>query len=73
MKVSIDREECTSCALCWDTCPDVFEENPDDGFSQLTQQYMVGGDPARGDVLEKERECVEQAAADCPVEIIHVE
>ncbi|MGA2762391.1 MAG: ferredoxin [Spirochaetia bacterium] len=31
MKVSIDRKECTSCALCWSDCPDIFEEDPKDG------------------------------------------
>jgi ferredoxin len=73
MKVRIDREECTSCALCWDSCPDVFEENTDDGFSQILAQYRVEGDPAVGEVPDSHRTCVEQAAEDCPVEIIHVE
>jgi ferredoxin len=73
MKVRIDREECTSCALCWDSCPNVFGENPDDGFSQIVEGLRSGGDPAVGEVPESERSCVEQAEEDCPVEIIHVE
>jgi ferredoxin len=73
MKVRIDREECTSCALCWDSCPKVFEENPDDGFSQIVEGLRVGGDSAVGEVPDSERACVEQAAEDCPVEVIHVE
>ena len=73
MKVRIDREECTSCALCWDSCPDVFEENAEDGFSQIVEGLRSGGDPAVGEVPESERSCAEQAAEDCPVEIIHVE
>ena len=73
MNVRIDRDECTSCALCWDDCPNVFEENSEDGFSQLAPKYRSGGDPAVGEVPDSERECVEQAAEDCPVEIIHVE
>jgi ferredoxin len=73
MKVRIDREECTSCAMCWDGCPQVFEENPDDGFSQIVENYRIDGASEQGDVPERHRECVEQAAEDCPVEIIHVE
>jgi ferredoxin len=73
MKVHIDRQECTSCALCWDSCPQVFEENPDDGYSQIVEKYREGGDPARGEVPESERSAVEEAAEGCPVEIIHVE
>ncbi len=73
MKVRINREECTSCALCWDSCPQVFEENADDGFSQITAKYQVNNDGSRGEVPEDHRDCVEQAAEDCPVEIIHVE
>ena len=73
MKVRIEREECTSCAVCWDSCPNVFEENPDDGFSQVVEKLRSGGDPAVGEVPESEQACVEQAAEDCPVEIIHVE
>ena len=73
MKVTIDRKECTSCALCWDSCPDVFEENPEDGFSQIVAQYRANGSNAEGDVPEEQRECVEDSAAGCPVDIIHVE
>jgi ferredoxin len=73
MKVHIDRQECTSCALCCDSCPQVFEENPDDGYSQIVEKYREGGDPARGEVPESERGAVEEAAEGCPVEIIHVE
>ena len=72
MRVRIDRDECISCATCWEDCPEVFEEGPDDGLSQIVEQYRVDGDLAHGDVPEEE-DCVHDAAADCPVEIIHVE
>ena len=39
MKVTIDRDEFTSCEVCWTECPEVFEENPDDGLSQIVEQY----------------------------------
>ena len=72
MKVTIDREECTSCEVCWTECPEVFEENPDDGWSQIVAQYQVDGDPGVGEIPEV-IECVQEAVDSCPVEIIHIE
>lgn len=60
MKVRID-ENCTSCGLCVDTCPEVFTM----GVNQA--EVMVETVPAE---LE---ETVQQAADECPVEAIIVE
>ena len=73
MRVTIEREECISCGTCYAECPEVFEENEDDLFSQIIEEYRVGGDPAAGEVTEDIKSCVQQAADGCPVEIIHVE
>jgi ferredoxin len=61
MKVSVDRELCTGCGLCIDTCPDIFE---------------LDGDLARAKVEivpEAAEDCVQQAAEDCPASAIKVE
>ena len=42
VKVHIDRDECILCGACWVDCPDVFEEGPDDGMSQVVLAYQVG-------------------------------
>lgn len=73
MRVTIDREECIECGACYADCPDVFEESPEDFFSQVTEEYRVDDDPAVGEVPDDLAECVEDAAYGCPVEIIHVE
>jgi ferredoxin len=73
LAVSIDRDECISCATCWETCPDFFEENPDDGFSQIVEKYRAGDNPGEGRAPEELEDCVREAADDCPVEIIHIE
>ncbi len=60
MKVSIE-DTCTSCGLCVDTCPDVFE---------------MGSDMAQvkaSDVPPEFEEAVQQAADECPVEAITIE
>mgnify|MGYP001069851343 CR=1 FL=1 len=72
MKVTIDRDECTMCTVCWETCPDVFEESPEDGLSQIVEEFRDNGNVDQGVVPESLSDCVNEAADDCPVEIIHI-
>jgi ferredoxin len=72
-RVTIDRDECISCAACWTACPEFFEETPDDGFSQVVAQYRVGGDSGAGEAPGELESCVNEAADGCPVEIIHIQ
>lgn len=60
MVVTIE-DTCTSCGLCVDTCPEVFELGSD------MAEVIVDEVP---DDLE---EAVKQAAEECPVEAIIVE
>jgi ferredoxin len=73
MKVTIDRNECTSCGTCWETCPAFFEENPDDHFSQVIEKFRISGDSAGGSATEDLETCVTDAADLCPVSIITLE
>jgi ferredoxin len=73
MQVKIERDECISCAACWEECPDFFEQNPADNLSQVVEKYRRRGDPALGDSPSELEDCVRQAAESCPVEIIHLE
>jgi len=73
MKVTVDREECTSCSICWEDCPGLFEQNPDDDWSQIVPAHRESGDPAKGIVPVDLQECAQEAADSCPVAIIHVE
>ena len=49
MRVRIDRDECIACATCWEDCPEVFEEGPNDGLSQIVEQYRVAAEGGAGD------------------------
>ena len=71
-KVNIEREDCISCGVCWSECPDFFEENPDDGFSMVKEEYRTNGNVAQGIAPDDLEDCVQAAADSCPVEIIHV-
>ena len=72
MKVHIDRDDCTSCASCWGLCPDLFEEDPDDHFSRITEPNRAGG-IADGNVPAELEGCAVEAADACPVQIIHLD
>ena len=71
-KVTITREECTSCETCWITCPEFFEQNPNDSWSQVVEKYRVSGNPAEGMAPSELEGKVREAADSCPVQIIHV-
>jgi len=71
MKIHIERSDCTSCGTCWDTCPEFFEENPDDAFSQVIEKFRLNGDIAQGTPPEDLEACARDAADLCPVSIIH--
>lgn len=35
MKAVVDKDLCTGCGLCEDTCPEVFEMKDDIGFGYI--------------------------------------
>jgi ferredoxin len=69
MNVKIDRKQCVSCGSCWDTCPDLFEQDPEDSFSRIREPFRTGN-PAEGKVPEDRESCAQEAADSCPVQII---
>ena len=54
------EEGCTSCGLCEDLCPNVFE---------VLDEAVVKD----GADFEQNEECIKDAAESCPVEIIKFE
>lgn len=72
MNVKIDRSTCVSCGSCWDTCPGLFEEDPDDSFSRIVEPYRIDGSIAAGTPPAEMEACAYEAADLCPVQIIVV-
>ena len=70
--VKIDRDQCISCESCWTVCPEVYEQNASDSWSQIVPKYQVGGDPATGAIPDNLQAKAQEAADSCPVTIIHV-
>jgi len=61
VKASVDKDLCTGCELCTETCPEVFEMKEDVSTVKVT-------------VVPKDaEECAKQAAEECPVEAITIE
>lgn len=61
MKAIVNQETCTGCALCTQTCPDIFEMDGDKA------KVLVG-------VVPKDKEeCSKKAADECPVTAISIE
>lgn len=70
--VKIDRDQCISCESCWTVCPEVFEQNGADSWSQIVSKFQVGGDPATGSIPDTLQAKAQEAADSCPVTIIHL-
>lgn len=61
MKVKVDASTCTGCAVCSDTCPEVFELG-DDNLSHVKVDEVPAGCEDR----------VRESAQNCPVTCIEV-
>ena len=61
MQVKVDKETCSGCGLCVDSCPEVFEMEND-----------TAGVKNKNVTVDLESE-VKEAAENCPVEAIILE
>ncbi|MCE4608943.1 MAG: ferredoxin [Desulfurococcales archaeon] len=75
VKVKIEpRDSCISDMVCVSICGEVFQINDDDGKSEIVPQFRVSPDNnAEGEVPDDLKDCVQEAADSCPVNIIIVE
>ena len=62
MKVRVDQDKCISCALCIESCPEVFEWDT----NEKAKEKM---DLVPPDLEEK----VKEASSNCPTEAISIE
>jgi ferredoxin len=70
--VTIERDDCISCAQCWTRCPEFFEESPEDGRSMVAEMYRVEGKLNKGSAPDSFEECLREAEEACPAEVIMV-
>ncbi len=72
MNVIIDRMTCVSCGSCWEACPGLFEQDPDDSFSRIIEKYRINGNIAEGTPSDDLTAWAQEAAELCPVQIISI-
>jgi len=72
MNVSIDRMACVGCGACWNICPELFDQNHCDSFSEIVEEYRFNGDRAEGVVPDCRCCCAQEAADLCPLQIISI-
>ena len=65
--VFVEKEECTSCALCTDGLPQYFKMDDDD----LAESHNDGKNVGTATVPETDQDKVQEMIDDCPAECIH--
>ena len=71
--VKIDRDGCIGCGMCWHVCPDVYEQDADEGKSSIAAALQQNGVLDQAEVDENLADCARQGADACPVSVISVE
>jgi len=61
MKLKVDKTQCLGCGMCVNMCPEVFELK--NGKSSVKKNAD----------LEKNKDCIIQAASLCPAQAIQIE
>ena len=61
METRVDKDLCTGCSICVDTCPEVFEMGDDAARVKATP------------VPQGAEDCCREAKDGCPVEAISIE
>jgi ferredoxin len=62
MKAIVDKDTCTGCGLCEETCPEVFRLGEDDIAAVIVDE-----------VPPEAQDSAREAAEGCPVEAITIE
>ncbi|MGQ9597188.1 MAG: ferredoxin [Thermoproteota archaeon] len=71
-RVTVDKDTCIACGVCYSTCPEVFESD-DEGKSQIVSKYRSSSSGSEGVVDDSVVDCVQSAKDTCPVQAITVE
>uniref|UniRef100_A0A7C2VNR4 Ferredoxin n=1 Tax=Ignisphaera aggregans TaxID=334771 RepID=A0A7C2VNR4_9CREN len=74
-KVTVNKELCIACGVCWSLAPDVFEMDPSGGKTKIKAPYVAKDDDksSEGNIPDNLVEAAKNAASSCPVGAINVE
>ena len=73
-KVTVNKETCIACGVCWSLAPDVFELDPATGKTRIKDPYRKSDSDKEsvGEVPDKLLDAVKNAASSCPTGSIKV-
>ncbi len=74
-KVSVNKELCIACGVCWALAPDVFELDPATGKTKIKPPYLTKDTESvsEGSLPDNIVETTKNAASSCPTGAISVE
>ncbi|MCC6017053.1 MAG: ferredoxin [Desulfurococcaceae archaeon] len=75
VKVSVNKETCIACGVCWALVPDVFELDPNTGKTRIRTPYVTNDNDkvSEGNIPSELVDAVKNAANSCPTGSIIVE
>jgi len=73
-RVTVNKDVCIGCGVCYSTCPEVFEPD-DEGKSQVVSNLRSSQSQSmsEGIIDDSFIQCAESAKDTCPVQAINVE
>ncbi|MFW6375925.1 MAG: ferredoxin [Thermoplasmatota archaeon] len=69
VKVTIDQDACIACGMCYNICPEVYEDDGS-GTAQLVEEYRETVDEG---YVSDNIDCTQDGADSCPVDAIQLE
>ncbi|MFW5928029.1 MAG: ferredoxin [Thermoplasmatota archaeon] len=69
VKVTIDQDACIACGMCYNICPEVYEDDGS-GTAQLVEEYRETVDEG---YVPDNIDCTQDGADSCPVDAIQLE
>lgn len=74
VKVTVNKETCIACGVCWALAPDVFEMDPATGKTKIKSPYISNDSEnmSEGNIPDEFTDTAKNAATSCPTGAITV-
>ncbi len=75
MKISVNRDKCIACGICWSLAPEIFREGDDKPQTVIAEEYRVkiNDHVSVGEVPLSQIDKIKNVIRHCPVEAISLE
>lgn len=74
VKVTVNKETCIACGVCWSIAPQIFELDTSTGKTRIKEPYRTTDSETEsvGEIPENLKDLAEKAASNCPVGAISI-